>query len=117
MHKLKIKRIYEEYDKEDGYRILVDKLWPRGIKKEEAHLDSWNKEIAPSTELRKWYSHDKDKFPLFREKYEDELKDNSEEVGKILEILHERKVTLLYGAKDPKNNHAIVLKDYLNQKR
>lgn len=117
MHSLKIKRIYEDYDKNDGYRILVDKLWPRGVKKEDAHLDSWNKEIAPSTELRKWYNHDKDKFPLFKDRYEDELKNKPEEVGKILDILHEEKVTLLYGAKDPENNHAIVLRDYLNQNR
>jgi|SRR5690625_4506824 len=116
MSKIQMKRIYDDYHINDGYRILIDRLWPRGVKKEEAHLNEWCKELAPSTELRKWYDHDKDKFLLFKERYQDELKNKSEDLSPLLEIAKAQKVTLLYAAKDPDNNHAIVLKDFLNSK-
>lgn len=117
MPKIQMKRIYDDYHTHDGYRVLVDRLWPRGIKKDEARLDEWCKELAPSTGLRRWYDHDQNKFPLFKERYQDELKNKSEEdLSPLLEIAKDQKVTLLYAAKDPDNNHAIVLKDFLNSK-
>ena len=112
-----IKRIYEDYDKADGYRMLVDRLWPRGIKKEAAKLDEWNKGIAPSPELRKWFDHQEEKFKEFSKKYKEELlQNNKAEIKRIRDIAKKEKLTLLYGAKDPKINHAVVLLDVINSK-
>lgn len=109
-----LKRIYEPYVKEDGYRILVDRLWPRGISKEKAHLDLWLKEIAPSTELRKWFGHKTEKWEEFKQRYMEELKLNKEVVTQIKEIiLKHKKVTLLFGAKDEKHNQAVVIAEFL----
>ncbi|BCA85526.1 hypothetical protein EsVE80_10490 [Enterococcus saigonensis] len=111
-----IKRIYEDYDEKDGYRILVDRVWPRGIKKADAHLDKWLKEIAPSTELRKWFNHKPEKFQIFKEKYEVELQTEPAKsaVAELLTIIKkEEKVTLLYGAKDERCNQAAVLIEFL----
>ncbi len=116
---LKIKRIYDDYDDEDGYRILVDRLWPRGMSKEKARLDEWAKEISPSDDLRKEFHHVPDKFDEFVKKYELELKSNpkSEEFIKLIEEkLTKGNVTLLFGAKDVKMNNAVVLKDLLDKK-
>lgn len=113
--KLKIKRIYEPYEESDGYRILVDRLWPRGIKKTDAHLDAWEKEAAPSNELRKWFKHDKDKYEEFKQKYIQELNHNDkwqELKEKISKGLDHENVTLLYGAKDKEDNQARVLMEY-----
>lgn len=113
--KLQIKRIYEPYEESDGYRILVDRLWPRGIKKANAHLDVWEKEAAPSSELRKWFKHDKDKYEEFKQKYIQELNHNDkwEELKDIIsKSLDHENVTLLYGAKDKEDNQARVLMDY-----
>lgn len=110
---LQIKRIYEEPVDEDGYRVLVDRLWPRGVSKEDAQLDKWMKEITPSPELRKWFDHDPDKFEEFKKRYEHELSSKHESVEKLLDIAENQKVTLLYAAKDQKHNHAIVLKEFL----
>lgn len=112
--KVKIKRVYEKPDKEDGIRILVDRLWPRGLTKEKAKVDVWLKEIAPSTELRKWFSHDPEKWKEFREKYLRELKENKEQVSILKEHLKKGSVTLVYGAKDEKNNEAQVLEELIN---
>ena len=112
MHELKIKRVYENPTKSDGIRILVDKLYPRGIKKEQLRYDYWLKDIAPSTELRKWFSHDSLKFREFEKEYQKELQSNKE-VQNIKNLLKENNVTLLYAAKDEKINHAIVLKDFI----
>lgn len=116
---LKIKRIYEELSLEDGYRVLVDKLWPRGISKEKAKLDNWAKEITPSTELRKSFNYDADKFKEFSNRYIMELESNKASVD-FLELikdkLKEGNVTLIYAAKYPKINHAIVLKGWLSEK-
>lgn len=107
--KVKIKRIYEPAVASDGYRILVDRLWPRGIKKEDAQVDKWLKEIAPSTTLRKWFNHDPEKWHSFIKRYHAEL------TGSVaLEELHtdarkHKNITLLYGAKDEEHNHALVL--------
>ncbi len=112
MNELKIKRVYENPAKNDGIRILVDRLYPRGIKKEQLHYDFWLKDAAPSTELRKWFSHDPSKFSEFKKEYEKELKSNKE-VQHIKNLLKENNVTLIYAAKDEKINHAIVLKDFI----
>lgn len=114
--KLKIKRIYEQPEVSDGIRILVDKIWPRGVKKEDARLDGWWKEIAPSDELRKWFDHDPEKWEDFKTRYKQELKANSVAIEDALEKVDGRKsLMLLYGAKDEKHNQAIVLKEYLEE--
>ena len=113
---IRIKRIYEDSMKSDGYRILVDRLWPRGISKERAKADLWLKEVTPSDQLRKWYSHDPEKWIEFQKQYKKELKDKSEELSKIKKIEKEKKVvTLLYAAKDKKLTHAIVLQKILGK--
>ena len=112
MNELKIKRVYENPAKNDGIRILVDRLYPRGIKKEQLHYDFWLKDAASSTELRKWFSHDPSKFSEFKKEYKKELKSNKE-VQHIKNLLKENNVTLIYAAKDEKINHAIVLKDFI----
>ena len=117
MKRIQIKRIYEDVSPEDGYRILVDRLWPRGISKDRARLNDWNKAIAPSTELRKWFGHQTDRFEAFSKLYKKELENKEEELNAIRQIADNKIVTLLYGARDPKINHAIVLQEVLNQKR
>lgn len=111
---VKIKRIYESPSKEDGYRLLVDRLWPRGISKEKAALNGWMKEISPSTELRKWFGHQPKRFAEFKTRYFAELKHNPA-VQELRKIIKEHKtVTLLYGARDPIINQGAVLREYLN---
>ncbi|TDM16843.1 DUF488 family protein [Macrococcoides canis] len=108
----KLARIYDE-DIPKGKRVLVDRVWPRGISKEDADLDEWLKDIAPSSDLRKWFNHDPDKFSDFKKKYKDELKDND-----AVKELKDMKgtIVLLYGAKDEKHNHAVVLKEFMEDK-
>ncbi len=113
MKGIKLKRIYETPSKQDGYRLLVDRVWPRGISKEKADLDEWNKEIAPTTELRKWFGHVPERFKAFSEKYREELKDKEEALKKIKEIAEKQQVCLLYGAKDKEHNQAVVLKSII----
>lgn len=116
MGTVKIKRIYEAAEKTDGVRILVDRLWPRGVKKETAQLDEWLKAIAPSEALRKWYHQDPDpsKWGEFKARYLTELKDN-EAVSHLQDIIDKNKaVTLLYAAHDQQHNHALVLLEYIN---
>lgn len=111
-----IKRIYEPPEKKDGYRILIDRLWPRGIAKQEARIDVWLKEIAPSTELRKWFNHDAVKWKEFKEKYQKELKNNLELVHQIKALEKEKKIiTLLFAAKETAYNNAQVLIDVLKE--
>ena len=111
---MNLKRIYEPAAKEDGFRILVDRLWPRGFTKEKAALDLWLKEIAPSTELRKWFGHDPEKWKEFQKKYLKELKENKEAVDTLKKHLKKGTVTLLYGAKDEEHNEAQVIKDFVS---
>jgi uncharacterized protein YeaO (DUF488 family) len=108
-----IKRVYEEPAVNDGKRILVDRLWPRGVSKEMAKLDLWLKDIAPSTELRKWFDHDPKKWAEFRKRYRAELKKNIEAVSQLKKIAKEGNITLLYGARDKKHNEAAVIMEYL----
>ncbi len=109
------KRIYEPADPSDSYRVLVDRLWPRGVSKERAALDEWAKDIAPSTELRKWFAHDPAKFTKFAKRYIEEVKQNSEASEIISSWCKHEKVTLLYGARDKGNNEAEVLREYLKK--
>lgn len=112
---MKIKRVYEEPDKEDGLRILVDRLWPRGLTKEKASVDLWLKDIAPSTELRKWFGHDPDKWVEFKKRYRSELKENEEKVSLLKDQMKKGIVTLVYGAKDKEHNEALILKELLSR--
>lgn len=111
-----LKRAYEKWATDDGFRVLVDRLWPRGVSKEAAHLDLWLKNIAPSTELRKWFGHDPKRWKGFKEKYKQELKKNKESVNQLkeLEKKHET-LTLVYGAKDTDHNEAAVLVELLRR--
>ncbi len=112
---LNIKRIYDPADKADGFRVLVDRLWPRGISKERAELDEWLKEIAPSTELRESWEHDPNTMGQFAVKYRHEL-DANPAVQTLLDAMREHPtVTLLYAAKDPAVNHALILQQYMKQ--
>jgi uncharacterized protein YeaO (DUF488 family) len=114
---IKLKRVYEPPSERDGYRILVDSLWPRGLSEESAHIDLWLRRIAPTTELRKWYGHDIDKWPEFQERYRDELSKHEELLDLIRDIERHRKaVTLLFGAKDEEHNEANVLVNVLGNK-
>jgi uncharacterized protein YeaO (DUF488 family) len=114
---IKIKRIYETSNTDDGFRILVDRLWPRGISIERAKLNLWMKEIAPSDDLRKWFSHDPEKWEEFKRSYIGELKDKSALLNEIKEIEKGNKdVTLVYSAKDKEHNNAVVLEEILKQK-
>lgn len=110
---IRVKRVYEPSDPEDGYRVLVDRLWPRGVAKAKAHLDLWLKEVAPSTELRKWFGHDPAKWDEFRARYVRELRDQPEAVATLLDKARQGRVTLLYGARDTEHNEAVVLCEYL----
>lgn len=115
---LKIKRVYEEPNKNDGFRILVDRLWPRGLSKQQVAVDLWFKDIAPSNELRIWFSHDPTKWAEFQKKYKTELKEKSDSIDEIRHIIKEKKsVTLVYGAKDTEYNNAVVLLDLLNKNK
>ncbi len=110
-----IKRVYETPFKNDGTQVLVDRLWPRGIKKEEAKIDYWMKEIAPSNTLRKWFAHKEERWQEFKSRYMKELKDKNELLKQLID-LGEKKVTLLYAAKDEERNNAQVLLEILKNK-
>jgi uncharacterized protein YeaO (DUF488 family) len=108
-----IKRAYDAVTDEDGYRVLVDRLWPRGVRKETLALDEWCKDVAPSTGLRQWFGHDPARFQEFAAKYREEL-ENRDVPEQLLKRTEKNKaLTLIYAAKDPKINHAVVLRDYL----
>jgi uncharacterized protein YeaO (DUF488 family) len=113
---LEIKRVYEEPKRSDGMRILVDRLWPRGLTKEKARVDLWLKEIAPSTELRKWFSHDPGKWGEFQSRYRQELMSKADLVDILKEKEAKGPITLLYGAKDQVHNEAVVLQSLLQSK-
>ncbi len=111
---IKIKRIYEENEKSKNYRFLIDRLWPRGISKENANLDNWLKDWAPSNELRKWFDHEAEKWNDFKKKYHKELDEKEEEIKNYLENLDKRKsILLLYASKNKEYNHAKILKEYI----
>ena len=112
---IKIKRVYERPDKEDGTRVLVDRLWPRGLTKAKASVDLWLKDIAPTTELRKWFGHDPAKWSEFKTRYRAELRENDQHVAFLKGEIAKGVVTLLYGAKDEEHNEAVLLQEFLNR--
>ena len=115
MGQVDIKRVYEQAADEDGVRILVDRLWPRGVSKERAALSGWLKDIAPSPDLRRWWHHDPDRFEDFARRYRTELDENPA-LEDLLSIVREHdRTTLVYAAKDPAVNHALILRDYIRQ--
>lgn len=114
---LHVKRVYEAPSQTDGQRILVDRLWPRGLSKEKAKIHYWMREIAPSTELRRWYDHDHQKWSEFRSRYFAELAGQPEALDKLLRIVGEGTVTLVFGSKEEQFNNAFALKEFLESTR
>lgn len=112
---IRIKRVYEPPGNADGQRVLVDRIWPRGVCREGAALDLWLKDIAPSTALRKWFGHDPSRFAAFRDRYRQELKENPQPVAELAALARKGDVVLLYSAHDEKNNQAEVLAEYLKE--
>ncbi|MBX3112334.1 MAG: DUF488 domain-containing protein [Fimbriimonadaceae bacterium] len=110
---LKLKRVYDPPGPDDGVRVLVDRLWPRGVSKERAALDLWLKDIAPSDGLRRWFAHDLAKWPEFQERYRLELQANDEAVSRLRDLASGQTVTLLFGARDEEHNEAVVLRGFL----
>jgi uncharacterized protein YeaO (DUF488 family) len=110
---IRLKRAYEKAERADGTRILVDRLWPRGLTKDKAAIDLWLKEVAPSTELRKWFGHDPKKWRNFRSRYRTELKQHSTPLQLIKSKAKEGVVTLIYGARDQEHNEALILREFL----
>ena len=113
MHDIMLKRAYEQPSDQDGTRILVDGMWPRGVSKQQAQIDLWLKELAPSKELRKWFGHDAEKWPEFQTKYIQELQTHHEAVNTVIDQVQKGPVTLVYAAKDTEHNNAVALKKYL----
>jgi uncharacterized protein YeaO (DUF488 family) len=116
MASIEVKRIYEPRSRGDGERILVDRLWPRGLRRENARIDLWEKNIAPTPSLRIWFDHRADRFNVFKRRYREELKSNPA-VTEVLEAIGDRKATLLYAARDTTVNHAVVLAEFLEKAR
>lgn len=114
--KIQLKRAYEPPAKQDGARLLVERLWPRGLTKEKAKIDEWFKDVAPSSGLRKWYAHDVKKWEAFRKRYLDELRGNPEAVDRLRERVKAGPVTFVYAAKDEAHNSAVLLKEFLEGK-
>lgn len=112
---IKLKRIYDPADSQDGTRVLVERLWPRGISKERATLDLWLKEVAPSPELRTWFGHDPAKWEEFRKRYEDELRQNEAGIAHLQELVHKGDVTFVYAARDTEHNAAVALKEFIER--
>ena len=110
---LRLKRAYEPADTADGVRILVDRLWPRGVSKAKAKLDDWVKEVAPSTGLRQWFGHDPARWTEFQHRYRAELREQSAALDRIRDLARTHTVTLVYGARDEQHNDAVVLRDFL----
>jgi uncharacterized protein YeaO (DUF488 family) len=114
---VRLKRAYEPAASSDGYRVLIDRLWPRGVKREEAQLDEWARELAPSAELRRWFGHDPEKFVEFRRRYTDELAAQEQKLRQLRRRARERTLTLVYGARDTEHNDAVVLAEILRKGR
>jgi uncharacterized protein YeaO (DUF488 family) len=110
-----IKRIYEEPEASDGYRVLVDRLWPRGISRERAHLDQWARELAPSDELRHWFDHAPARFDEFRSRYLGELEDQPEEIAELRQRANSGTLTLLFAARNTEQNNAVVLAELVRE--
>jgi uncharacterized protein YeaO (DUF488 family) len=113
---VRAKRVYEAIQRSDGPRFLVERFWPRGVKKEKLKLDAWLKDVAPSNGLRRWFGHDPAKWDEFQRRYRAELNENPSAWKQLLEVARQGSVTLLYSARDTEHNNAIVLKDYLAER-
>lgn len=112
-----LRRAYDSPTHNDGRRVLIDRLWPRGVSREDAAIDDWCKEVAPSDELRRWFDHDPDRWEEFQQRYESELSDRSEEVDHLVDWSRKGRITLVYAAKDTEHNNALVLRDVIEQQR
>jgi uncharacterized protein YeaO (DUF488 family) len=112
---VRLKRAYEPASAEDGYRVLVDRLWPRGVSKEQAKLDEWDQELAPSRQLREWFGHEPDRFPEFRRRYIDELRANRARLPELRRRARTGTLTLVYSAHDSEHNDAVVLAEVLRR--
>lgn len=113
---IRLKRAYEEPSGDDGARVLVERLWPRGVRKDDAALDAWLKEVSPSPELRRWYAHDTDRWDEFRRRYLEELEERTDAVQELLALAREGTLTLVLASKDVERSSAAVLKDYLERR-
>jgi len=113
---IRLKRIYDKPAKSDGYRVLVDRLWPRGISKADANIDLWLKDVAPSEHLRKWFNHQPEKWNAFKKRYFRELNEHSELIDQLAERFGNQQLTLLFAAKDSNHNNAAALKGYLERR-
>ena len=111
---INVKRVYDTPADDDGYRVLVDRIWPRGLRKDEAQIDLWLKDIAPSTSLRQWFNHEPSKWREFKSRYFRELKQHGDHVDQLKKRSKTKRLTLLYAAKDTENNNAVALKEYLD---
>lgn len=111
-----IRRAYDSPTRNDGYRVLVDRLWPRGLSKNVLRIDEWLRDVAPSTDLRRWFGHDPERWLEFRSRYRCELADHPREIDSLLRRMTQGRVTLVYGAKDEKHNDAVVLREYLEER-
>jgi uncharacterized protein YeaO (DUF488 family) len=114
---VRTKRVYESASADDGYRILVDRVWPRGISKKDAAVDEWARELAPSTELRKWFAHKPERFEEFRRRYKEELNDREGEIRALATRGRDETLTLLFGARDTERNNAVVLAEIVGDAR
>ena len=114
---IQLKRVYEEPSPQDGARVLVDRLWPRGLTKQRAAVELWMKDLAPSTELRKWFAHDADKWKQFQTRYRKELTEKKDLLKQLRQMSRGQTVTLLYGARDEEHNEAVVLKKILDRSK
>ena len=115
MPEVRLKRVYEPPARQDGMRVLVDRIWPRGLAKADAHVDLWLKDVAPSTTLRRWFGHDPARWDAFRRRYAAELERRPDGLAQLRAHVRKRRVTLLYAAKDPAHNHALALKRMLSR--
>lgn len=114
-HDIRIKRVYDAPARDDGARVLVDRLWPRGIKKSDMALAAWLKDVAPTTALRKWFGHDPARWTEFQRRYRAELEKNAADVAELLALARKGRVTLLYSARDAEHNQAVVLAEFLDE--
>lgn len=110
---IQIRRAYDPPGRAGGYRILVDRVWPRGVSKDELHLDEWQKDLAPSTQLRKWFGHDPERWEAFQQRYFAELEEKRDAIRALVKRARQGRVTLVYGARDPEHNQAVALSAYL----
>lgn len=116
MGEIRLKRAYDKPAKNDGRRVLVDRIWPRGVKKEDLELNDWFKDLAPSSDLRKWFGHDPEKWEQFKARYFDELEGSAKGIEVLLETAENGRLTLVYASSEEKHNNAVALKEYLEEK-